>query len=214
LTASRALRRNAAAVTAAAFAVVSLTSCEPAGPTVLTTPEVRWEPAEPSSTLRDDPYAQAALASSLGMVLAFNADDFTIAQLTDHTTQARVQRLYEDHVARFVERDADPIAWAGPLPQTVLDVTENAAGDGADVLICDVSAEWYIDASHTPTLEGARPTALLVTVVTEDDALKVDSVEAGGGECDPGEVALGLFEPAPVPADDVTESSVRAPLSD
>jgi hypothetical protein len=206
--------RVATTIVAVTLGVAALAGCQPASdtPTVIETPEIAWNSA-PTGEFADDRYAQVVEAASLGFVLASNANDFTIAQLTETNTAARVQALYENHVDQYVGANARPIAWAGPLPRTVLDVTENAAGDGAEVLVCDVSTDWFINDAHPePTIDDVTPLSLIFTIVTEDGTLKVDSTESGGGECEPGEVPLGRFEPEPEPAGEITEDSIRAPL--
>ena len=211
---NRTVRRSATALLAVGLGVAALAGCQPSNtPTVVETPQISWEPSEPAGEFAGDRYAQVVGAASLGFVLASNANDFTIAQLTETNTAARVQALYQNHVDQYVGANAQPIAWAGPLPRTVLDVTENAAGDGAEVLVCDVSTDWFINDAHPePTLEDVTPLGLIFTIVTEDGALKVDSTESGGGECEPGEVPLGRFEPEPKPAGEITEDSIRGPL--
>jgi hypothetical protein len=208
-------RRHAVALLTVGIGVAALAGCQPRSdnPTVVETPQISWSPSEPAGEFAGDRYAKVVEAASLGFVLASNANDFTIAQLTDTNTAARVQALYQNHVDQYVGANAEPIAWAGPLPRTVLDVTENAAGDGAEVLICDVSTEWFINDAHPePRIKDVKPTSLIFTIVTEDGALKVDSTEGGGGECEPGDVSVGRFEPQPTPVGEITDDSIRAPL--
>lgn len=201
-----------AAVAAAAVGVLALTACDPSGgsPTEVATPAIVWEPAEPSGGLYDDPYVSAAFAATLGFVLASNEADFTIAQLTDTTTASRIDEIYRAHVSDHGDDNRDPLVWAGPLPRTPISVTEHSDGAGADVLVCAVSSEWYISEDHPePTTDGVEAMSLTLVIVDDNGTLKLDEVRGGEGACDPSDIALGRFDPEPVPE----AKTVRRPLS-
>ncbi|HWR86565.1 MAG TPA: hypothetical protein VN200_11275 [Rhodoglobus sp.] len=158
--------------------------------------------------MEDDPYARAAREAILGFVLATNANDFTIAQLTESTTQSRIEEIYESHRAEFEDAE-DRIVWAGPLPRSVLAVEEHGDGAGADVVMCDVSSQWYVSADHPePTVEGVQALPVRLVIVEDGGRLKLDEIRGGSGTCDGEDVALGTFDPIP----EVSEGAIRAPL--
>ena len=202
---------KAVAIVAAIAGVVSLSACDPNGgaPTVIETPTIVWDPSEPTGGLYDDPYVEAAFAASLGFVLASNAGDFTIAQLTETTTADRIAEIYKAHLGKHGRDNQNPVAYVGPFPRSPISVTEHADGSGADVLVCDIAAEWYISADHPePTLD-VEPLSLYLVVIDDDGVLKLDEVRGGEGSCDPSDIAVGRFDPVP----ELEGGSLRRPAS-
>jgi hypothetical protein len=177
---------------------------------VLATPDIVWEPSAPSGPLETDPYVQAARASNLAWVLASNARDFTIEQLTDTTTAHQIEQWFLRFLQTRGESDPEAIAIPGPIPTTPISVTKHADGKGADVLMCDLSGEWYVSEDHPePVTDGFIPTSITFVVIDEDGVLKVDELSGGEGECDGSDVSIGRFDPAPEPS----SGDVRAPLA-
>lgn len=199
-----------AAITVTLIGVLGLAACESPGPTEIATPEIVWETPEPTGAPYDDPYVQAAYAASLGFVLASNASDFTISQLTDTTTAKRIDEMFQAHLARFGADNENPVAYVGPPPRTVISVEEDPDGNGAVVRVCDISGEWYVSADHPDaTTDGVVPLSLRLVVVDDGGTLKLDEVLGGDvAECDASDAAIGRFDPEPEP----TEGSVRGPL--
>jgi hypothetical protein len=200
----------AVAITLTLGGVLALSACESPGPTEVATPEIVWETPAPTGAPYDDPYVEAAYAASLGFVLASNAADFTISQLTSTTTAKRIDEMYQAHLARFGKDNENPIAYVGPLPRSVISVEENPDGSGAVVRVCDISGEWYVSADHADaTTEDVAPLSLRLVVVDDGGTLKLDEVLGGDvAECDASDAAIGRFEPAP----ELSSGSVRGPL--
>ena len=199
------------AAAAIAAAVLGIAGCDGlrTGPTVVETPDIVWEPSAPSGPLEDDPYVQAAVAAELGYVLAVNARDFTIAQLTETTTAERIEESFRTFLGRHGRDDPEAFAIPGPYPRSAISVTEHPDGTGADVLMCDVSGSWYITEEHpVATIEDVPALSMTFVVVEEDGVLKLDDVRGGEGACDPSGIAVGWFDPAPVPA----SGELRSPL--
>lgn len=205
------LTRTAGALAGAVVVLFGLIACESPRPTEVPTPEIVWETPEASGAPYDDPYVQAAYDASLGWVLAVNAADFTISQLTETTTAKRIDEVYAAHLGRYgLNNDDDPIAFVGPLPRTVVSVQENPEGDGAVVVVCDISAEWYVSEDHpVARVDGVPPLSLRLMIVDVGGTLKLDAVTNGDeAECDATDAAIGRFDPEPEPA----EGPVRGPL--
>jgi hypothetical protein len=193
----------------ASLAIV-LTSCMPSGPTQLETPAIVWDPAAP---VMDDPYAEAASEYVLGWVLAQNSADFTIEQLTSRATDRRIEDIYDQFVSAYVNVDSEPRTYVGPLPHTVIDVTETAGG--AEVRVCYASAKWYVEIGHPEpsvdlTVDGTTTTLVMVT--TPEGELKVDEVRSTNSACDVSDIAVGTFDPQPAIRETISERDIRKPL--
>ena len=190
---------------------LALAGCSPTNvpadttPTVVDTPRIDWQNGAPSET---DLYVQAARAADLGTVLAWNAHDFTIEQLSSTVTPGLAAFYFE----RFepVERRAYP----GPRPSTVVEVTENAAGDGALVVLCRVSEDWRVSVEHPqPEVDLTTGTETTYTVISSESGdLVVSNVEASGAVCDASSASVGYFWPTPNVPDLAETEDVRAPI--
>lgn len=204
--------RQAVALVAVAIGVLALAACDPGGgPTVAPTPDIVWEPSEPTGPLEGDPYVQAVRAANLGWVLANNTRDFTIAQLTDTTTVEQIDAYFQRFLQTRGERNPEAVAIPGPVPSSVISVTEHADGNGADVVMCDVIGEWFVSEEHPEaTIDDVRPSVTVYSVIDDGGVLKVDALSGGEGECESTGISVGRFDPAPEPS----SGDLRPPLSD
>ena len=183
---------------------VPLTGCSgESDPTVVETPEIEWQDGPPADEGR---FVDAARAADLGFAIAYNAHDFTVAQLTDSMSREMTILYYEAF------EPAHLFAIPGPSPATVISVTENATG--AEVILCEFSVGWAVSADDPePRLDLTAGTETTYTVVTaESGDLIVDHVQPSGLACDATGAAVGYFEPAPTIPQKLTKSDVRAPL--
>lgn len=192
-------------------------------PTVMETPALVWKDGiEPSSPLEADERVAAIRAAEVGVSMAWNTGDFTIAQLTDHATRARIEERVYMYRSQRADRNYDP----GPAPFEPLAIVEELEDGGALVEVCRprLSFNWYYDEtdSFDPTRGEVGPEpggTFLARVVREDGKLKYDGdliysdegwVE--GRSCGEVAVAVGLFDPQPVIPEDPPAEPVRPPL--
>src|SRR6186713_2125835 len=81
--------RPAMVAAVAAAVCLTLAGCtpdpkwDPDIPTVVKTPEIVWDNGAPAGEFEDDDAVVALRSALLGMGLALNSHDYTIAQLTD-----------------------------------------------------------------------------------------------------------------------------------
>lgn len=191
-------------------------------PTVMETPALLWKDGiEPSSALEADARVMAVRAGEVGISMAWNTGDFTIAQLTEHVTQTRLKELVSVYRDGGVDRAYEP----GPRPFEPLAIIEEFEDGGALVEVCRpvLSYAWYYNAFDTEDLRygevdpsfGTR----LARVVREDGELKYagDLLYSDEGwvesrACDEVPVAVGLFDPQPVIPEDPQAEPARPPL--
>lgn len=196
----------------------SLAACAPRTPTPteIPVPEIAWQPSEPSGGFVDDPYGKVVYDANLAFVLANNAHDYSITQLGDSLTTGMIDEYYESYLKQYVTLNADPRAYVGPFPRIVTDVIENTAGDGAEVVVCGASTDWYVSADHpAATSLGDDAVSGSIFVITDpvDGRLKVASTQGTGNACDPGRgMPAGRFVPEPKPVDDIAADQVVAPI--
>ena len=195
----------AAAVSALAVTAL-LAGCTPSSePTVLPSTEIDWLDSAPAD---DDPYAAAARAADLGSVLAWNAHDFTITQLTSTVTPELAAAYYENF------QPLQRLVFPGPRPSSVISVVENDSGDGAQVVLCRVSKGWQLSSDETrPIADLTAGTETTYTVVTSSaGSLVVSAEQPSGIACDATSAAVGYFEPTPVIPDKLENDDVRPPI--
>ena len=201
-------------LTFAAFAgILVLTACSPAAPDPdptdssgddpgMSTPGIVTE-VEGTSPLEDDPFVQAARAEDTGYLMAVNALDFSIPEFTDTHSADAQQEFYDFFVEEYVDGGAPVIMFPGPSIRLPLEVTPNAAGDGADVLFCDASIDWAVSQEFPePAYDLENGEEIVITVVTDDRGnLVFGSEDRNGNPCDATGAAVQRFEPAPVVPD-------------
>lgn len=214
--------------TALVLAVVG-TACTPGPdpapqpPTVMDTPDLVWSDGfSPSSPLEADERVGVIRAAEMGTAMAWNTGDFTIAQLTDHLTRARI----EERLRRYRSIESDRRYLPGPDPFEPLAIVEEFEDGGALVEICrpSLSFSWYYDTFETGDPRfgevGPDPAATRrARVVREGGELKYDGdliySDEGWVEsrpCDEVPVPVGLFDPQPVIPEDPQDGPVRPPL--
>jgi len=194
---------------------LSLSGCTPAPqwdpdqPTILETPEVVWENGPPSGEFESHEAVIAARAANLGISLASNNHDYTIAQLTDYVGADYIEWLYDGDVADT--NTGYPTVDPGPYPEVVIGVTE--AGDRAEVVFCSSSKDWYISKDHPePSVDVIHEVAYVMQR-DESGNYKLETIDLlTGRDCDYSEVAIGYFSPAPELPVSVPAESVRPPL--
>ncbi len=199
-------------VTLTAVVVMGLTGCQPVA-TELATPDITWI-SESESPLDSDPWLEAARAADLGLRLAYNAQDFTISQLTSTHSASSVQAIYEVFILRFVDGGATPQAFPGPAIWLPLEIVESEDGKQADVTVCNASESWLITAEGEATFELTNGRESTFRMGEDQQSGKVIVLETLGSSrvCDATGAAIGRFDPEPTVPETITESDVRAPL--
>ena len=144
-------------------------------------------PPSPQHNTISDRYVVATRAADLGAVLASNAHDFSIEQLSSTVSLDVAAMYYEsfEPLKRFIFR--------GPRPAVVIETTENDAGDGARVILCRVSDGWKVEEGEArPSVDLSAGTETEYTIVTSAEGeLIVDSVQPSGRACDATGAAVG-----------------------
>ena len=210
-------------LTFAAFAgILTLAACSPANPDPAPTDSTGDDPVvsapgivtevEGTSPLEDDPWVQAARAEDTGYLMAVNAMDFSIPEFTDTHSAASQQEFYDFFVEEYVDQGYPVIMFPGPSILLPLEVTENAAGDGADVLFCDASVDWAVSQEFPePAYDLENGEELVITLVTDERGNVVfESEDRRGTPCDATGAPVQRFDPAPtvpdgpISLDDVT----------
>lgn len=185
----------------------------PDAPADDTPASIQWE-TEGTSDLESDPYVIAARAEDTGYLLAVNAQDFSLPEFTSTHTAADAQEFYDFFVEEFVDGGAAPILFPGPSIWLPLEVTENAAGDGADVLLCDASLDWTLSAEYPePSYDLTAGETLVITIVTDPDTgeLVFGGEDRQGEPCDATGAPVGRFVPQPVVPESISLEDVTAP---
>lgn len=178
------------------------------------TPTIVWENGEPSGGLEDDPYVQAARAEDTGYLMAVNAQDFSIPEFTSTHTAEDAQEFYEFHIEEFVDGGGMPVAFAGPSILLPLEVHENEAGDGADVLFCDASVDWAMTSEFPePAYDLESGETLTITIITDPETgnLVFGGEDRTGESCDATGAPVGRFDPQPTIRDSISLDDVTAP---
>jgi hypothetical protein len=181
----------------ATFLVAVLTGCEQTVervPTVLATPNVLWEtPEEAISTspLEEDDRVKAVRGAELGLALATNARDFSIAQITDYYPARTVDFYYRRYDnTRLIQYVGPPIML--PLAITELD------GGGAEVTFCVVD-HWQIDAKKSEaTYDFLNGETRRYTVEKDPETGNFVETDWQGmsQDCDATGAPVGRFDPA------------------
>jgi hypothetical protein len=197
---------------AALAGILTLAACSPANPDpapdssgddpAVSTPGIVTE-VEGTSPLEDDPWVQAARAEDTGYLMAVNAMDFSIPEFTDTHSAASQQEFYDFFIEEYVDEGYPVIMFPGPSIRLPLEVTPNAAGDGADVLFCDASVDWAVSQEFPePAYDLENGEEIVITVVTDDRGnLVFGSEDRNGNPCDATGAAVQRFDPAPVVPD-------------
>lgn len=190
--------------------LVVLTACDPNRPSVVQTPAIDWEPSAPT---QEDRFETAVREYGIGYAVAFNARDFTVAQLTSTTTAPQIEASYESFRSQYISAHADPRVYAGPLPYSVLEVAPDG-DDAATVTVCYPISEWWIESGHPkPEIDlDADGQLATYTVGMDQGVLKVIDVMATVKPCKISKISVGSFDPVPEPPESISERDIRAPL--
>lgn len=182
--------------TLAVMLAAGLTACEPPAqpvPTVLETPDVVWETPEEwvsASPLEDDERVKAVRGAELGLVLATNARDFSIAQITDYLPAESVDFYYDRY------DNTRLIRYVGPPIMLPLSITE-LDGGGAEVTFCVVDY-WQIDAKKSEATYDFSDGETRVYTVEHDDVtgnLVETDWQGLKQDCDASGAPVGRFDP-------------------
>lgn len=188
-------------------AIGALAGCTPSSPTptVVEDPVVVWE-VEGASPLEDDPAVAAARAADLARALAWNARDFGRADFVSTHTPRFADTIFDAFETTYVDIGAEPRSLPGPsiwLPVSV----EEVAGGNVTVVVCDASDHWIIEAGVTPEYDLTDGFLLTILLEREGDRLLMADKQVTLDECDATGAPVGVFEPVPVPPEEITEVS-------
>lgn len=206
-----------------AVLLVVTAGCSVPGPerapaTEMQTPDLVWtDGISPSSPLEADERVKVLRAAGVGSAMAWNSGDFTIAQLTDHLTQARIESLVSLYRTDGKHRSYDP----GPAPFEPLEIVEEFEDGGGVVEVCrpSLGRSWVYDVTDEfdpvhGSFDPASGRTERLRVVREDEVLKLDGEVPGysSRECGDRRVPVGLFDPQPVIPAESRKEPVRPPL--
>ena len=181
---------------------ISLAGCDQPverTPSVIDTPDVVWETPEQwvsTSPLEEDERVKAARSAELGLALATNARDFSIAQITDYLPARTVDEYYDGYDNTRLLR------YVGPPIMLPLALTELEDG-GAEVTFCVVD-HWTIDARKTQaSYDFADGTTRVYTVEKDADGgnLVLTGWQGLSEPCDATGAPVGRFDPPVAPLD-------------
>ena len=162
-------------------------------PTVVPTPDVSWTTAQEwvsDSPLEDDERVKTVRAAQLGLALATNARDFSIAQITDYFPAATVDSYYDRYDNTRLLR------YVGPAIMLPLDIAE-LPGGGAEVTFCVVD-HWTIDAKQsTVSYDFAAGETRSYTVEKDPTTGRLVQTDWQGLsiDCDATGAPVGVFQP-------------------
>jgi hypothetical protein len=199
-----------------ATVTLGLSGCsQAAGPSVEKPTLETVQPA--TSPLEADKFVSAARAADLGRALAWNALDFTLSDLTSTNSARTVENQYDTVEASYVNVDGSPQVRPGPDIWLPVDVTPNAAGDGADIVVCRVQKDWILSADHAEaTFEITDGRLYTQSIVTDEASGRLvydgDSPEPGD-DCDATGAPVERFTPVPEIPKEITEGDITKPAS-
>jgi len=190
-------RRRLLVLLVPALAALALTACQ--GPAPLVAPEVVWE-STGDSPLESDPAVIAAREADIAERIAWNAADFSYAPFVDTHTAEWAAQIADAFERRFVDAGVSPYVYLGPALWQPVEV--RATDRGADVVVCDASAHWYLQRDHTTRSTEDLEDGLGAVIELEaaaDGRLLVagQSFEGAVDGCDATGAPIGRFEPAP-----------------
>lgn len=198
--------RKAAVTLATLGTVIGLAGCA-VEPTVL--PDVVVE-HEGSAALDDDRFVVALRALQLAEAMAWNSGDFTIAPLVEVSTWDNVDDEADRYFA-YTFRGGAPEAYIGPSIWSPISVETTL--EGVEITACVADQDRSITTSDDESGYDLSTGRIVVYVVTVALDGRVELAHGMGTEepCDPSSAEVLRFDPAPTPADEVTEADVRKP---
>lgn len=169
--------------------------------------------AEGSSPLEADAFVRAARVADLGQVLAWNAQDFTLPDLTLFTSARAITEQYR--AAEAGATTGEPFrAFPGPRLWLPLRVDANDAGDAAQITVCTVDRDWFVTSDHRQAhYDLTAGTKLTLSMITDEKSgrLVYDGETTSSEACDATGAPVQRLDPVPDTPTAVAASDITAP---
>lgn len=142
-----------AAMMIAGVGLTALSGCTPAREaTVLETPSMSWQGAEPAFDLEDNAGVQYLRDYNLAVALAWNTGDFTLELLNESTSPADIN----GYAKQYAEQGDLPIIFRGPKAFEPISVVDTADGP-LTVTVCEAVRSVYLTDLDPYAAERVEP---------------------------------------------------------
>ncbi|MGN6324626.1 hypothetical protein [Pseudolysinimonas sp.] len=186
--------------------LLALAGCS--GPGHPAAPKVVWSVGV-ESALATDPAVRAVRAADVAWATAVVTRDFSRADLRKTESSTLIAHQHNGYVTNYAGTDVPTYTLPGPSIQ--LPVSVKNTPEGATVVVCDASRDWYRTARHKPAYDLTFAANLSMTLKRSGDSFKLVDMQALGTRCDATGAAIGRFSPTPALPASVGKGDVIPP---